>query len=133
MLPAIHVLDVRGLKLQAGLSEPLQRAILDRAARGEQSLLFLNRRGFAPVVVCHACGWIANCPRCDARFVLHRQAGVLRCHHCGTERSANSVLPGHACGALTDYTSLGIGTEQLEDSLRGLFPDSAHCGSIATR
>ncbi|MGE3482736.1 MAG: primosomal protein N' [Gammaproteobacteria bacterium] len=123
VLPAIQVLDVRGLSLYAGLSEPLQRAILERAGRGEQSLLFLNRRGFAPIVVCHACGWIANCPRCDARFVLHRQAGVLRCHHCGTERRADSALPGHSCGALVDYTSLGVGTEQLEDALRGLFPE----------
>lgn len=121
-LPQIKVLDVRGLKLQAGLSEPLQRMIRERAARGEQTLLFLNRRGFAPVVLCHYCGWIANCPRCDARLVLHQRDQSLRCHHCGSERRADAVFPEHPCGVLTEYASLGVGTEQLETAMPALFP-----------
>ena len=121
-LPRIRVLDVRGLKLEAGLSDPLRQAIKDRAARGEQTLLFLNRRGFAPIVLCHHCGWIASCPRCDARLVLHKEHLVLRCHHCGTERKVNAIFPEHPCGALTHYASLGVGTEQLERALPLLFP-----------
>ena len=121
-LPRIVVVDVRGQKLHAGISDSLRRAVLARAERGEQSLLFLNRRGYAPVVVCHHCGWIANCPRCDARLVLHREDDRLRCHHCGLERRTDAVFPAHPCGRLDDYTSLGVGTEQLEDALAGVFP-----------
>jgi primosomal protein N' (replication factor Y) (superfamily II helicase) len=121
-LPQIQVLDVRGLQLEAGISEPLQRAVRECAARGEQSLLFLNRRGFAPIVLCHHCGWIASCPRCDARLVLHQEQQRLRCHHCGTERKINAAFPEHPCGELTEYASLGVGTEQLERAFPKLFP-----------
>ncbi len=121
-LPRIQVLDVRGLTLEAGLSEPLQQAIRDGAARGEQSLLFLNRRGFAPIVLCHHCGWIASCSRCDARLVLHAEHQRLRCHHCGAERKVNAEFPEHPCGELTEYASLGVGTEQLERAFPKLFP-----------
>jgi len=120
--PRIRVLDVRGLKLNAGLSEPLQQAVRERAGRGEQALLFLNRRGFAPIVLCHRCGWIANCPRCDARLVLHKESRSLRCHHCGTARPANADFRDHPCGTLTEFASLGVGTEQLEGAIQTLFP-----------
>lgn len=122
VLPTIRVVDVRGTRLSAGLSDTLRAAILARAARGEQSLLFLNRRGYAPVAVCHACGWIAECPRCDARLVLHLERSRLRCHHCGFERGTTDALPGHACGRVESWSSLGLGTEQLESSLAELFP-----------
>lgn len=121
-LPRIDVLDVRGQRLFNGISDALRRAVLDRAARGEQSLLFLNRRGYAPLVVCHACGWIAQCPRCDARLVLHREDERLRCHHCGLERPTRARFKDHPCGTLDDYTSLGVGTEQLEEALPAVFP-----------
>lgn len=121
-LPGIRVLDIRGMTLTSGISDPLRRAILERAARGEQSLLFLNRRGFAPVVLCHACGWIAGCPRCDARLVLHLEQDRLRCHHCGFERRRDAVFPDHPCGRLEAYAGVGVGTEQLEGALEGLFP-----------
>ncbi len=121
-LPKIRLLDVRGQRLEAGISVPLQQAVRERAARGEQSLLFLNRRGFAPIVLCHHCGWIANCPRCDARLVLHQAPSCLRCHHCGTERKVTAAFPEHPCGKLTEYASLGVGTEQLEGAFPKLFP-----------
>jgi primosomal protein N' (replication factor Y) len=121
-LPSIRVLDIRGMRLSSGISDPLRRAILERAERGEQTLLFLNRRGFAPVVLCHACGWIAGCPRCDSRLVLHQEQERLRCHHCGFERRTDAVLPGHPCGRLETYAGVGIGTEQLEGALEGIFP-----------
>ena len=121
-LPRITVIDVRGQHLRAGIGDALRRAVVARAERGEQSLLFLNRRGYAPVVVCHHCGWIANCPRCDSRLVLHREDDRLRCHHCGLERRTDAVFPAHPCGRLDDYTSLGVGTEQLEEALAGVFP-----------
>ena len=121
-LPRIAVIDVRGQQLRAGVGDSLRRAVIARAERGEQSLLFLNRRGYAPVVVCHHCGWIANCPRCDARLVLHREEDRLRCHHCGLERRTDAVFPAHPCGRLDGYTSLGVGTEQLEEALAGIFP-----------
>ena len=121
-LPKIAVIDVRGQQLRAGIGDRLRRAVIARAERGEQSLLFLNRRGYAPVVVCHHCGWIANCPRCDARLVLHREEDRLRCHHCGLERRTDAIFPAHPCGRLDDYTSLGVGTEQLEEALAGVFP-----------
>jgi primosomal protein N' (replication factor Y) len=121
-LPEFKVIDVRGLPLHAGLSAPLQHAVEACAARGEQALLFLNRRGFAPITICHRCGWIASCSRCDARLVLHRAHRRLRCHHCGAERPLDAEFPGHACGALSDYVNLGVGTEQIESAFSGLFP-----------
>ncbi len=121
-LPRIQVLDIRGLHVEAGLSEPLQAAIKLRASRGEQSLIFLNRRGFAPVVLCHRCGWIASCPRCDARLVIHKEEQQLRCHHCGTARNLKARFAGHPCGELTTFASVGVGTEQLESAMPILFP-----------
>lgn len=121
-LPTIRVVDIRGLRLSSGISDALRRAVIERAERGEQSLLFLNRRGFAPVVLCHACGWIAGCPRCDARLVLHLEQDRLRCHHCGFERRTDASFPAHPCGRLETWAGVGLGTEQLEGALGGLFP-----------
>lgn len=121
-LPRLRIVDIRGHVLHAGLGEVLCAAIRARAGRGEQSLLFLNRRGYAPTVLCHRCGWIASCARCDARLVLHRHDQSLRCHHCGTERPVNFAFPGHTCGAHGEYVNLGVGTEQIESALPALFP-----------
>ncbi len=117
--PTIRCIDVRGLKLRGGLSDALCRAIEQRLDRGEQSLLFLNRRGFAPVVLCHACGSIAACTRCDANYVWHKGRGLLICHHCGGQKRLTQLA---ACCEAPEQVPLGLGTEQIEESLNTLFP-----------
>lgn len=117
--PTIRCIDVRGLKLRGGLSDALCRAIEQRLERGEQSLLFLNRRGFAPVVLCHECGSIAACARCDANYVWHKGRGLLICHHCGGQKRLAQLAP---CCAAPEQVPLGLGTEQIEESLNELFP-----------
>ena len=117
--PPIEVIDLRGRRFEDGLSEPLLRAIEERTNRAEQVLLFVNRRGYAPVVLCHQCGWIVDCRRCDAHLVYHRDGGRLRCHHCGAERS----LPPRceACGE-PELRAVGLGTQRVVDALRRVFP-----------
>ena len=85
VLPRVSLIDMERIKAQDGLAPPLIAALRERLARGEQSLLFLNRRGYAPVVHCDACGWISNCRRCSAFMVLHKPERRLRCHHCSLE------------------------------------------------
>jgi len=109
--PRIDLLDVRDQPLHSGLSEPLLDSVAAALAREEQVMLFLNRRGYAPVVSCFACGWLSDCPRCDARQTLHRASGLLWCHHCGTRRKLPVSCP--ACG-VAGLQPLGQGTEQLE-------------------
>jgi primosomal protein N' (replication factor Y) len=82
--------------------------------------LFLNRRGFAPVLLCHACGWVAECRRCDARLTLHQQRAELRCHHCGSQRRIDAFCP--ACGS-SELLGIGEGTERVEQTLQEQFPD----------
>ncbi len=117
--PRVQLLDLRRLKLNEGLSPPLIEAVQQRLARREQSLLFLNRRGFAPVLMCHDCGWLAPCRRCDARLTIHQRSRQLRCHHCGAE----APLP-DACPACSSHNLHGIGegTERIEAALARLFP-----------
>lgn len=117
--PTLRLLDVRGQYLQDGLSEPLLDAIARHLSDGGQTLLFLNRRGYAPVLMCHACGWQADCGRCDAHLTLHRRRQRLLCHHCGFERGIPRQCP--ACGSL-DLQILGKGTERLADHLVERFP-----------
>ncbi len=121
-LPSISVVDVRNTPLNSGVSAPLDQALRACFARQEQALLFLNRRGYAPAVVCHHCGWLASCPRCDARLVLHHEQQRLRCHHCASEFKHGAKIPNHACGAFDTFATLGVGTEQLEQYLRNLYP-----------
>lgn len=118
--PSLRGVDVRGLKLVGGLGDALCAAIDDRLARGEQSLLFLNRRGYAPILMCHACGHIAQCPRCDAHLVVHQARGRLICHHCGSEQRLEA--PRERCCPTPDLFTLGMGTEQVEAVLRERFP-----------
>lgn len=118
--PQLHGIDVRGLPLSGGLSAPLCAAIESHLARGEQALLFLNRRGYAPLLMCHLCGWIAQCERCDARLVLHQGREKLVCHHCGAERRVHDERL--KCCATPDLITLGVGTEQVEEALRTRFP-----------
>ena len=81
--PRFLRLDIKSRPLDSGISGPLQQAIEQTLKAGQQVLVFLNRRGFAPTLLCHDCGWISQCPRCDARMTLHQRSGELRCHHCG--------------------------------------------------
>jgi primosomal protein N' (replication factor Y) (superfamily II helicase) len=117
--PAIRLLDVRARPLNHGLSAPLIEAIGTHLAAGGQALLFINRRGYAPVLLCHDCGWQAQCAQCDARLTLHRARGRLICHHCG----AQAAVP-QRCGACDSRALLpvGEGTERIEKGLAMLFP-----------
>jgi primosomal protein N' (replication factor Y) len=117
--PRLEVVDLRKRPLTEGLSEPLLARIRAQLASGGQTLLFLNRRGYAPRLTCHDCGWFADCQRCDARLVTHRAHGELRCHHCGGQQR----LPTHCpdCGS-AELRLLGRGTERLDDALAELFP-----------
>ncbi len=119
--PAISLIDIRGQPLSAGLSPLLREHVRAHTAVGDQVLLFLNRRGFAPVQTCHDCGWVGACPHCDARLTLHLRPARLWCHHCGWFRPAPNACP--ECKGL-DLRSLGLGTERLEEELRTLFPEA---------
>lgn len=117
-LPKITPLDVRRQPLQGGLSDTLIEAIEDTLAKKQQALLFLNRRGFAPTLQCHDCGWVAECPACDARQTIHRRRRQLRCHHCGSSAALPTRCP--RCNS-RQLESQGLGTEQAEDVLRQRF------------
>ncbi len=117
--PQIRLIETRAARQTHGMSEPLLQAIRERLARGEQSLVFLNRRGFAPALVCGACGWAAQCSRCAARLVWHLRAARLRCHYCGHEENLPRACPD--CGD-QDLKGLGQGTQRLEQALTGIFP-----------
>ena len=119
-LPRLRVLDVRGERLDEGLSPPLLRAIGTRLQAGEQALLFLNRRGFAPTLLCHGCGWVAGCPACDARLTAHLTPRRLVCHHCDHQASWPAICP--ECGR-TDLQHQGLGTQRIELALQRHFPD----------
>lgn len=119
--PTIRYLDLKREKLLEGFSAPLITAIKRRIQRGEQSLLFINRRGFAPVLLCAECGWLSGCPRCTSRLVVHLKDRRLRCHHCGYEKSIPHHCP--SCGNL-DLAPVGQGTQRLETALQRLFPDA---------
>ena len=118
-LPAVHLVDTRKMKVADGVSEPLLAAIRTRLERGEQSLIFLNRRGYAPVLACAACGWVSRCQRCAANLVLHLADRRLRCHHCGFERRVPKACP--TCGN-QDIHPFGRGTQRLESWLQEQFP-----------
>jgi primosomal protein N' (replication factor Y) (superfamily II helicase) len=118
-LPKIHCIDVGKSPTENGLSPILIKAMRERLARGEQSLLFLNRRGYAPVLHCNACQWIAPCVRCSARLVVHLGQRQLKCHHCGHEQRIPLQCPD--CGN-PDLSPIGQATQRLEQTLTDLFP-----------
>ena len=118
--PALRIVDLRHQRLQHGLARPTLDAIAACVARGEQVLVFKNRRGYAPVLLCHDCGWSAHCTECERALTLHRAQGRLRCHHCGFEQRVPNACP--SCGGLA-LNALGEGTERLEDALNEHFPD----------
>ncbi len=120
-LPEVRLIDTRVDKAALGLSEALRKALRENLERGEQSLVFINRRGYAPVLYCRACGQVSECPRCAAHQVIHRHRGgyQLRCHHCGLASRPPDACP--ACGSL-DLRPAGQGTQKVEDTLADLFP-----------
>ncbi len=118
--PRLDLLDVRDQPLEAGLSTVLLRELKTTLAAGQQALVFLNRRGFAPVLACYACGWLSDCPRCDARQTLHKGSGLLWCHHCGHQQRLPPACP--ACGE-SKLHPLGQGTERLEQVLQQRFTE----------
>ncbi len=117
--PSLEVVDIRGRALQSGLSEPLLEALGSCVDNGEQAILFINRRGFAPSYICRSCGWVAECDRCDANMVLHRPEERLLCHHCGGRRSAPSKCP--QCGA-SEFSHKGLGTQRVAETLSTRLP-----------
>src|SRR5690606_12329481 len=125
VLPKIGLIDLERKApreaMTEGLSGTLLAAIRKRMEKGEQSLLFLNRRGYAPVIACDACGWISNCRRCTAYLVLHKGDRRLRCHHCGWEERIPVSCPD--CGNV-DLQPLGRGTQRVEETLQALFPEA---------
>lgn len=114
------ILDIRGLVLCAGLSQPLIDQIKKHLSNNNQVMLFLNRRGFSPSIICHDCGWIAECPRCDMPYTYHQKQHKLICHYCDTPRALPYQCP--KCGS-THLIPIGFGTEQLEKQLEILFPN----------
>ncbi len=121
VLPIIRIINLEREKPSEGLTQRLIAAIKLRLEKGEQSLLFLNRRGYAPVLACDACGWISNCTRCTAHLVLHKGDHRLRCHHCGLEQRIPRSCP--TCGNI-DLQPLGRGTQRMEEGLALLFPEA---------
>ena len=114
------ILDIRGMTLASGLSQPLIEQIRAHLHNNNQVMLFLNRRGFAPLIICHDCGWIAECPRCDRPYTFHKKQNKLICHYCDTPREVPKQCP--KCGS-TQLLPIGFGTEQLEKQLNLLFPN----------
>jgi primosomal protein N' (replication factor Y) (superfamily II helicase) len=120
-LPPVRLIPNRAVGSAGGIGPVLQQAIAARLARREQTLLFINRRGFAPALLCDACGWKAMCPRCAARLVVHRDVARLRCHHCGHATEMPTACP--ECGN-QDLLPLGFGTQRLERAVGELYPEA---------
>ncbi len=120
LMPTFRMIDVRQKKMEEGLSDELMQAMREQLAAGNQVMLFLNRRGFAPVLFCGQCGWIAGCKRCDARLVYHRSPQELRCHHC----DARMKLPKTCedCGD-PNIEPVGLGTQRVEEILHQHFSE----------
>ena len=129
-LPEVRLVDMgrepRAKGIQSALSRPLQDAIAERCARGEQSLVFLNRRGYAPVLHCAECGWKSGCAHCSAWRVFHKRERALACHHCGRTQPVPRACPD--CGN-QDIAAIGRGTERLEEQLALALP-GARVGRI---
>lgn len=121
VLPTVRLLDMERDKPKEGLTSGLLAALRRRLEHGEQSLLFLNRRGYAPVITCESCGWISNCTRCTSFMVLHKPEHRLRCHHCSLELRIPRHCP--TCGNV-DLQPLGRGTQRFEEGLAAMFPEA---------
>lgn len=125
VLPRVRLLDMNALPREVQRASPVAPAVLDalreRVARGEQSLVLLNRRGYTPVLHCTSCGWKSDCPHCSAWRVFHKVDRTLRCHHCGMTSRVPKACP--ECGDL-DIGGLGRGTQKLEEQLQHALPNA---------
>ena len=119
-LPAFQAVDLRGKELNEGLSNELLQATQSELSKGNQVLIFLNRRGYAPSMICKVCGWISNCERCDALMTVHKNPLKLHCHHCDAQKSYPNKCP--LCDS-NDFLKYGFGTERLEEFLHNQFPE----------
>ena len=117
---SFKTLDIRKLPIQQGLSKPLTDTIAEHLDHGNQVIVFLNRRGYAPVLMCHDCGWMASCKRCDINYTLHQSPQHLHCHHCSGSRPVPRICPD--CQS-NNITPVGLGTEKVESLLKDKFPD----------
>jgi primosomal protein N' (replication factor Y) len=119
--PVTRIIDLRNRTMTGALSDSLINAIGEELAGGRQAMLFLNRRGFAPVIMCHHCGWTATCPRCNIPMTYHKQHDRLLCHHCGSQSGIAAV-----CGAcsMSELVQVGFGTERLTETLTEVFPSA---------
>lgn len=124
VMPKMHAIDMRSEDLPGGrwISPSLRNAIAARIERGEQSLIFLNRRGYAPVTLCRACGHQIGCDNCDARMVEHRFLKRLMCHQCGETKPMPQICP--SCGAEDKLAPVGPGVERMGEEVMDLFPDA---------
>ena len=120
-LPSVRCINISNVKSVDGISPPLLTALAERLQRSEQSLIFINRRGYAPVLMCTACGWLSGCPNCAGKMVLHLKEGRLRCHHCGHQTRVPHACP--SCGN-ADLQPVGLGTQRIESALQQHFPDA---------
>lgn len=120
-LPEIHILDVRKLRLDNGFAPQIIKLLRDNFAQGGLSLVYLNRRGFAPALFCGDCGHTFGCPNCSAKMVLHQRAGQLRCHHCDFRQPIPHCC--EECGN-QDLTAIGQGTQRIEETLRQAIPQA---------
>jgi primosomal protein N' (replication factor Y) len=127
-LPLLRRVDMNHQPRHAVFSVPLLEAIKERIARGEQCMVFLNRRGYAPVLQCTDCGWKSECPHCSAYRVFHKIDRTLRCHHCGFTERVPRACP--SCGN-PDIAPLGRGTERLEEHLAELLADVRRPQSVS--
>ena len=116
--PTVRIIDLSRHGVRDGLSTPLVSALSKHLDAGNQALIFLNRRGFAPTLFCQTCRSSVQCPRCDARLTVHRHDGKLRCHHCGHQRTLRSLC--EQCGG--DLLAVGEGTQRVEETLAALYP-----------
>jgi primosomal protein N' (replication factor Y) len=121
VLPRLRLVDMNHQPKGALIAPPLLAAVIERISRGEQSLVLLNRRGYAPVLACHDCGWKSGCPHCSAFRVFHKLDRTLRCHHCGSTERVPRACPD--CSNL-DIAPLGRGTEQVEEQLAALLAEA---------
>ena len=121
-LPTFQAVDLRGKELYEGLSKELLEATRSELSKGNQVLIFLNRRGYAPSMICKVCGWVSNCERCDALMTVHKNPLKLHCHHCEAQKSYPNKCP--SCNS-NDFLTYGFGTERIEEFLQDHFPDVA--------
>ncbi len=119
--PVLKLIDLRAHQPRQGISTPVLESLRRLLSAGGQALVFINRRGYAPTLLCTSCGWLAHCDQCDARLTVHRARALLSCHHCGATRP----LPERCERCGRPVKPVGQGTERVEDTLQQLLPDTA--------